>query len=815
MVTNMKKIDINNNWLFCRDHTSIMSAFQPDPEEKITVHLPHDAMLTGKRERHNPSGAAGAYYPGENYLYEKLLFVPADWKGQKLILAFEGVYHTCLVYVNGQFVSSNDYGYSEFEADPAPFFHYGEDNLICVKVQNGMVPNTRWYSGAGIYRPVYLWIGSDLHIKKDGIRITTPNVSKEISQVNTEISLINTSTLLRRIQLLIELIDAAGKKVSCQSVPVTMLPQSEELFHEALYIKNANLWNIDTPALYTANVTILEDENCCDSDAVTFGIRHLQVDPAHGIRINGVDTLLRGACIHHDHGILGAAEYEVAAVRKIRILKDAGFNAIRTSHNPASQAILNACDKLGMLVMDESFDQWTRTKNPYDYAINFSLTWKKHIERVIQKDYNHPSVIFYCIGNEIQELATPQGAKLNREIANFVRSHDNTRIVTNAINGMMTVMESMDLILKDLNIVGNNKGDVNDVMTNLIEHNDEMTSHPFLIDRLEEVFLALDVAGYNYMRSRGVIDTQRDANRIVVGSETFPADIDLNWALCTKNPAILGDFTWTGWDYLGEAGIGIEKYQSNAFHSPWPAYLAYCGDIDFTGNRRPFSYYREIVFGLCKTPYIAVQYPERYKKAYFGTPWSVPESVSSWSFEGHEGNPCIIEVYADAPEVELLINGRSMGKKTCGRQHRFKALFDVKYEPGELKAVAYRNGRESESYVLVSAGAKTQIHVSADHSLLNAGGQDLAFINITVTDENGVLKPYHQEKIKVSVSGAGTLMGVASANPITEEQFGDTVHMTYLGRLQAIVRSGMTPGKIKVHAATESGMTETVELAVQ
>ena len=452
-------------------------------------------------------------------------------------------------------------------------------------------------------------------------------------------------------------------------------------------------------------------------DINKFGIRELKLDIKNGFRINGKGVKLRGACVHHDNGVIGACTFEDAEERRVKRLKESGFNAIRSAHNPMSKAMLDACDRLGMLVMEETFDTWNVSKEDYDYALYFNENWEKDIEAVVGKNFNHPSVIIYCIGNEIPEAGTQRGANTGLKIVEKLSSLDNTRYTLNSVNGMFTIMDKIGKIMDEIEKeIGDEplEKEINNFMVRLDKHMDSIVAHEEVTKATQEIYAGVDIAGYNYMTGRYGIEKEIFPNRIICGSETAPQKIDINWKYVRENPHIIGDFTWVGWDYLGEAGVGKHDYTLNRsimFGGAYPWYIAYCGDIDIIGNRRPASYYREIVFGLRKEPYIAVHRPEYYGKEVLTTQWSWSDSIASWTWKGFEGKPIKVEVYSDADEIELILNGKSLGKEKVGEENRFKAIFDINYENGKLEAVAYENGNDpAKAFAGKNALSKTPIY---------------------------------------------------------------------------------------------------------
>lgn len=808
----MKKQNFNAGWTV----SEVGSAAMKTGNGSVT--LPHDAMAYTEKSADNAGGGACGWYAGGNYEYTKKFRLAESEKDKTVILEFEGIYNRGYVYVNGCFAGSVHYGYTRLILDITPYICYEAENEVKVKVINADAPNSRWYTGSGLYRPVNLYIGGSLRIVVDGLRISTVVADEDVSEIHTEVHLEYGGKAQKSVRLEIDVKDASGTVVAGENRPVILTESGEIMIDQNIYIKNAKLWSVDTPNLYTCEVRLKDGDTVLDTAEAVFGIRTVTIDPVHGLRINGKETLLRGGCVHHDNGPVGAATFARAEERRVEIMKEAGFNAIRIAHNSSSKAMLDACDRIGMLVMDETYDSWNQSMSTYDYSLDFADHWEKDLEDLTAKDFNHPSVIMYSIGNEIPEIGAPDGENWNRKMAQKVRELDPTRFVTNAINGLMILMrqgsQGMDLGSAQDSLASGADEGINDVMTEMLGKMNELAAVPVVAETLEATCADLDLSGYNYMR--GVYDIYKEQypNRVFYGSETLPPDIDLNWAKVKAIPACIGDFTWTAWEYIGEAGVGVVDYdRPTSFMKPYPVYLAYCSDIDLTGYRRPMSYYREIVFGLRKEPYIAVQLPEHYGQKAGCTPWVIPESVSSWSWDGCEGKPCKVEVYSDAEEVELLVNGASCGKQAAAEKNRFKAEFDAVYMPGEIKAVAYRNGQPSETYLLKTAADDVQLNVQVDRTEIDP--EDIAYLTISMTDADGIPQIRKDRKVKVTVEGAGVLQGLASADPAAVSNFFDEEWMTFRGRAVAVVRAGETGGKITVTVEAEGCVTVKTEINVR
>ena len=825
----MIKQDFNRNWTVQKLVSDLTedTLGTPDVQKKYKVTLPHDAMIFENRDGKNPSGGACGYYQGGDYEYTKSFYVEEVEADQTFILEFEGIYNRGYIYVNGALAGSVHYGYTGIFIDITSYLYYGAENVITVKAVNSDVPNSRWYTGSGIYRPVSLYKGGNIRIDANGLRISTPEVSAELAAVKVETLIKYDAKTRKTVAVKSEIMTSNGHIVAEETSQVSLFSQAETSQTQRIYVKEPALWSDKQPNLYRCKVTIYDGDKELDSAESTFGIRKLELNPIEGLKINGEKVLLRVGCIHHDNGPVGAAAFGRAEERRIELLKDAGFNSVRISHNSSSKALLDACDRIGMLVMEESYDTWTQAKSQYDSALVFSEHWERDMEDIVRKDFNHPSVFMYSIGNEITDLHTPEGAKWGRRLADKVRELDPARYVTNAINGMIAVMGDLPSVMVDLGMITPEQfqsmmsgssdgeesgGDINDVMTALLGQMNALSKHPLVEEKLKESYGTIDLIGLNYMRD-AYDKISSEPNRVFYGSETLPPDIDLNWKKVKELPSCIGDYTWTAWDYIGEAGVGIVTYNDTLmFKKPYPAYLAYCGDLDITGYRRPASYYREIVFGLRRAPYIAVQLPVHYGEDAMCTPWTTPETVSSWTWKGFEGKGCKVEVYSDAPEAELLINGKSVGRLPAGEENRFRAIFDTIYEPGEIKAISYYADGTMEEFLLKTAEDVLTLAVEADKSKITA--DDLAYVTIELKDASGILHTTADRKVRISVDGPGYIQGFGSADPWSKENFFDSERTTYYGRALAVIRAGETEGIINLNVEADGIKPVSIEIKV-
>ena len=731
----MKEQKWNKDWLFWVNKDSFALGWDiPDNARNIT--LPHDAMIEKPANPESLNGGNTGFRDGDIYTYVKKLYVGEE-QASVFLLKFEGVYMNAFVYVNGQFAAKSPFGYTTFYVNLSDLLKYGQENEICVQVRTGAMSNSRWYSGAGIYRDVYLLKSGLTYIEPEGVQIKTENADDQCAVLMVTTELENKASMQK---LILETVikDNGNNVVAKESTYFSLFRQEKRKIKQRISVNCPKLWSAETPNLYRYEVKLYqntEERSLLDENADTFGIRTISVDSKRGLRVNGTTVNLRGGCIHHDSGLLGTATYEDAQYRQIEKMKQAGFNAIRMSHHPMAPAMLRVCDVIGMYVMDEACDMWNQFKGDYDYALYFQEWWEKDVTAMVRKDYNHPSVIMYSIGNEIPEIGMDKGSQTGQILSDKIKSMDDTRYVLAAINGVFAAGDRINEIVKDvkseLDIDENVKGNINEFMTFLDSNIDKILVHPIIGERLETACAALDVAGYNYMTVRYQQDGEKYPNRVIVGSETYPTQIARNWELVKKLPHVIGDFTWTGWDYIGEAGVGITAYRQEeaGFGAKFPAQLAYCGDFDITGIRRPASYYREIVYGMRKDPYITAQDPFHYGEFLFKTPWVISNSVPNWNWSGAEGKPIIVEVYGQGDEVELLLNGQSLGRKQAGKAVGFRTLFELSYEPGTLTAVSYENGREIGRSELITADSRRALVVEKEEYVsLKRSEQELIYI---------------------------------------------------------------------------------------
>lgn len=805
----MFKQSFGDSW-FIGPRTSIFETFFGDGGVKQPVAIPHDAMLNAGRSADSPNRSHGAYFNGGTWCYTKEFDVPSDWETKSVILEFEGVYRDAMVYVNGDLAGQCAYGYSMFRVPLDRFLRYGDTNTIRVEARAGQ--DARWYTGAGIYRPVHLLMAEKLHIDPSGIRIATPQIDDELATVEVSATIVNEDSRTHSVVAGLVVLAPSGEEVARAASPVTVFAGESVVVRQRVYVRQPELWSAETPSLYSASVKLTGADLEGDESGTAFGIRTLTVDPIRGLRVNGETVKLRGNCLHHDNGVLGAATFAEAEERRIRILKQAGFNAIRSAHNPISVALLEACDRLGMYVMDETWDVWTESKTDDDYSTRFSSWWEFDVESMVDKDYNHPSVILYSIGNEIQEVGTRHGARRNRMIAEKFRALDPSRIVTNGINGLMALENLAQTIMDGASEDADDSVSFNSIVGDVGGMMNAIMAIPQIGERLAETNAGLQVSGLNYGEMRYEQDGLDDPNRIILGTETFPSLVHSYWSKVTSLPHVIGDFTWTAWDYLGEAGVARPVYPGDlgGMAGAYPWLTAGSGEIDITGQRRPRSYYREIVFGLRTDPYLAVQRPEHFHEAIDAKAWTWTDSIASWTWDAEPGAPITVEAYADADEIEFLVNGRAVARVAVGESLGCFAKADIAYEPGLLEAVAYTDGVEVGRTSLSTAAEATELRLGVEDP--SSPEADLRFVRVSVCDPDGIVKPVTDVAVQVRIEGPAVLQGLGSARPSHEESYTGDTCTTYKGSALAVLRR-TADGPVTVIVTADGFAEARVELA--
>ncbi len=759
-----------------------------DPGPGEPVRIPHDAARYEQRSATAPGGTNTGWYEAFDYLYEKRFTPAPELMGRTLLLEFEGVYRNAEVILNGEKLCFRPYGYTNFYVNLTGKLRDGEENVLQVIARNADQPNSRWYSGTGIYRPVRLWVGGERYIGPNGLRIRTLSLDPErvAISVRTEGTGRVAVTILDGEQVIAS---AAGDSVGTVNFE--------------LDLPGAGLWSPADPKLYTCRA---EFEG--DTAESTFGIRTISWDE-RGFLINGERFILNGACIHHDNGLLGAVCDPDAVSRKVRLLRENGYNAIRSAHNPCSKTILDECDRQGMLMMDEYIDHWYIHKTAHDYVDYFSQWWRQDLEDMVDKDYNHPSVVLYSIGNEVSETAQKRGVELTRAMTEHLHSLDSTRPVTCGVNIFFNLLSSMGFgvysdekaakdarraeALRQDGKPAKDKAVGSQFFNNLAGLlGDEFMKRGATLHgcdvKTRDAFAQMDIAGYNYGIYRYEHDLRKYPNRLILGSETFCSDAYRFRELAKKEPHLIGDFVWAGMDYLGEVMIGSWVYGEDAegFDAGLGWVSSGSGRIDLTGKPLGESLYTRVALEAAEGPFIAVRPVNHSGEKHSPSAWKMTDAEPTWSWRGCEGRTAEVEVYSRASRVRLLLNGKVVGDKGARNDCRFK--FSIPYENGELTAIALDGDRKETGRVtLTTAGEETELRLEPETA--QAAPDHLLYVRIRYTDEEGLLKPMERGTVKVGVTG-GSLLALGSGCPYNKRGFLTDETDTYYGEALAIIRAG-------------------------
>ena len=725
--------------------------------------MPH--TRSGPFDTKAANGASLGYTLGGTAWYRKHFTVPATPPNGQVRIQFDGVYQDADVWLNGHHLGNHPYGYTSFGYDLTPHLEPGGKNVLAVEVKNEGA-NSRWYSGSGIYRHVRLILTGPVRVAPWGTFITTPEVTdrKAVVRIQTEVA--GASGTAGKAGLRTKILDAAGKTVATGEAKDALTDETAQRFDQRLEVTNPAAWSPDKPVLYTAVSEVVVGGKVVDTVSERFGIRTLLFSPADGFKLNGKKVMLKGSCMHHDNGPLGSAAYDDAEFRRVRLTKEAGFNAIRCSHNPPSEAFLNACDQLGVLVIDEAFDIWKNGKGGSDfYARKFDDWWQRDLDSMVLRDRNHPSVILWSIGNEIPQNDTEPVFATARQLADYTRKLDPSRQITAGVQG---VNPKRDGYFAVLDVAGYNYA---------LKWNE----------------------GHNYQKTAYVDDHERVPTRVMMGTESFASNAFDYWMPVIDHPWVIGDFVWTGWDYLGESSIGWIGFGYPVY---WP--VAYCGDISITGQRRPQSYYRGALFGE-NTVAAFVRSPQPLFEHRRAFDWGFDDVQASWTWPGQEGKNLSVVVYAACDEVELFLNNESRGKQPTTRKERYQANFGLPYAPGTLKAVGYKDGKAVAEWKLETAGDPAAIRLLPERTVLAADGQSLAYIPFQVVDANGRLHPQTANLLKFTIEGPAVLAAVGNSDPASLESFQQPQRRAYQGQGLVILKATRKPGRIKL-TATGAGL---------
>ncbi len=790
--TSGRTTSFDEDWHFMKDTLSGAEFPGFNDSNWRIVNLPHDWSIEdlpgqngvdviGPFDKSAIDKGSSAYTTGGTGWYRKNFIINEDDGNKTAYLQFDGVYMESDVWLNGKHLGFHPYGYTPFIYDITSYLNpQGQSNVVAVRVKNeGM--NSRWYSGSGIYRHVWLALKNPVHIDvSGGMYITTPVITEKTAEVKVAVTIVNSGTANESIVLRTELLDPSGKLVATASGNSEVASGETIRVSQDIPVQMPSLWSVDEPNLYIAKASVLINNKVVDDLSTHFGIRNIRIDSQNGFILNGKSIELVGGCIHHDNGPLGAASIDRAEERKIEILKKSGFNAIRTVHNPPSPALLDACDRLGMLVINEIFDTWETAKRNQDYHLWFRDWWQRDVESWVRRDRNHPSVIIWSIGNEIREAFDTSGLRIARNLAGEIRRHDQTRWVTECFNDFAW-----------------------------------MRGQKSKWDEIPEHMALFDLIGYNYAYKRYEEDHIKYPDRVMVGTETNPPLALENYEMVKKHPYVIGYFVWTATDNLGEAGRGMPQLTDivpdpsspsaggGFSRDSWPVFTNYQGDTDLIGNRKVPSFYQFVVWGKSKVE-MFVHRPVPKGKREVTSSWGFPDELKSWNWSGHDGEKMQVLVYTRSHLVRLELNGRMVGEQNPDPGKSITATFEVPYEPGTLIARCYDNGRETASQTLETTGKPKAVRLIADRTRIRADRNDLTYVRAEIIDSDGNIVPDADDiMVTFEVKGKGEIAGVGSGNPADMSSFQQPMKKTWQGICLAIVRPETTPGKIQIRATAE------------
>lgn len=769
-VSARSKVRFTRDWQFHLGEVSNAQNPSFDDSDWRSLNLPHDWSIEGDFAEDNPAGSGGGYLPGGLGWYRKTFRIPTDKRGKQVFIDFDGVYQNSEVWINGHYLGKRPYGYSSFRYELTPWLHYGNhENVIAVRVDNSEQPNSRWYSGSGIYRNVWLVTTNKVHVDHWGTYVTTPQVNEEVGYVSVRTQVRNAEKSSREITLKTQLLDASGHQVAAAEKKKNISADSIQQFSFNLEVQNPLLWSIEDPYLYKVVTTVSSQGQMLDRYTTPFGIRHFHFDVDDGFFLNGEPMKIRGVCEHHDLGSLGAAVNERALERRLEILKSMGVNAIRTSHNPPSPELLELTDKMGFLVMDEAFDVWSKKKTDYDYHLHWDKWHSRDLEDLVRRDRNHPSVIIWSIGNEIQEQWDSTGVAIARDLAATVKALDDTRPITAGLNGP----QPGNYVIRSgaLDLIGYNY------------HNEWFPDFPKKFPGKK--FIATETT--SALETRGEYDMPSDSIRrwpvawdkpFTEGNDDYTVsaydNVSTPWgstheeALKSIEAAdyLSGMFIWTGFDYIGEP----TPYS-------WPARSSYFGIIDLSGYPKD-AYYL-------------------YKSEWTDQP--VLHLLPHWNWQ--KGDTVDVWAYTNARNVELYLNGKSLGrrKKTSDKMH---LMWRVPWQAGTLKAVGRTRDGQTITEEVKTAGAPARIELTPDRKHLEANGRDLSFVRVTILDNNGVVVPNADNDVKFEIAGPGKIVGVSSGDPTSHESFKAEHRKAFNGRCQVTIMTTREAGSITLKATS-------------
>jgi beta-galactosidase len=781
----------DSDWKFYRGKISGAEKLDFNDKAWRNISLPHDwsiedlplsdntksttgksRIISGPFDSEAICGFSTGYTIGGTGWYRKHFRLPKDLSDKVVTIQFDGVYMNSDVWINGHHIGNHPYGYTAFGYDLSKYLNFGDtENVIAVEVKNEGC-NSRWYSGSGIYRHVYLETTDKLHIAHWGTFVTTTRADSSNARIEVKATINNYTAQNADITLNCYILNPNSEKISEKKLFTQVFKNVPSIITIPFDIPKPDLWSPESPAIYKTICEIVQDGKIIDKTETNFGIRTLRFDSEKGFFLNEKHLKLAGGALHANNGPLGAVANDRAEERRVELMKAAGFNAIRCSHNPPSSVFLDACDRLGMLVLDESFDVWTKGWRDDDYHVYFNDWWRKDITSIIMRDRNHPSIFAWGIGNQIRENRDSIGVALVYQIAGLTRSLDPSRAVA-----------------ADVALTGK----------------DWRNGSPDEWRKCDPIFAALDICGYSYQASQYENDHQRLPNRAMFSIEINPRHSFYNWMRAIDYDYVLGNFEWTAMDYMGEVASGWYGFSEKP-KSLFPWTSSYTGDIDLCGFKKPRSYYRDILFNNQNKLSVFVVSPVASFDGGGNSLWGWDDVKQSWTWPGYERKELTVVAYSACDSVQLILNDKVIGTKTTSRETEFKATWQVPYEQGTLKTIGYTKGVKTAESKLITAKDPAKIHLSADRANIKADGQDLCYVTVEITDKNGILNPQFNSLINFSIEGAGKIVAVGNSNPTSVESFQQPYRKAYEGKCLVIIQSNNKSGQIILHASSK-GLT--------
>ncbi|MWB93589.1 DUF4982 domain-containing protein [Flavobacterium sp. GA093] len=794
-----RKVSFNSDWSFHLNDSIIDKDTIGTSTKWSTLNVPHDWSIEGKFDEKSPAGYGGGSLNGGLGWYKKTFKVAAEDSTKVTSITFDGVYKNSEVWVNGHFLGKRPNGYIGFQYDMSKYLNYGDkNNEIIVKVDNSKQPNSRWYSGSGIFRNVWIETTDKLHVTQYGTYVTTPKVTTEKASVNIETTIQNQYAASKKATV-ITTIFKEDTKVTSVTQNITIAANGNQIIKQQTEVETPILWSVEKPEQYTAVTEISIDDKIVDQYKTNFGIRDFKFDLNKGFILNGKQVKIKGVCLHHDLGPLGAAINTRAIARQLEIMKEMGVNGIRTSHNPPAPELLDLCDKMGFIVMDEAFDMWKQNKTKYDYANDWDKWHKTDLIDQLLRDRNHPSIFVWSIGNEIPEQWNEKGVEIAKELAAITRQYDKTRPLTAAMNPPVNMnIDAVTLQFEKNNVsinplAGSGVLDLigyNYAHQTYEHHQKNFPNTPFIAT---ETTSGLQTRGYYDAVSDTIKKwpvrwdlkfTEGNPDNTVSAYDQvqtpWGSTHEATWKVIKKHDFLSGMYIWTGFDYIGEP----TPYE-------WPSVSSYFGVVDLAGFPKDVYYMYQSEW-TDKT--VLHLFPHWN--------WKAGQNVDVWAY------------YNNADEVELFLNGKSVGKRSK-KGDDLHVMWRIPFQPGTLKAISRKNGKTVLEKEIKTAGNPASLKLTADRSTIQADGNDLSFVTVDILDKDGTLAPKANNEINFSLKGKGKIVGVCSGDPVSHESFKGSKHTALNGKCLVVIQSGETSGRLELTAKANGLKPSTIVITAE